>query len=95
MCYYTLTLDHNDSDGHIRAIMILDEKDEIAAKARFVNTFGSQYFTDVDLIKGIHIPQGFDRLLTEQVRKYILKAKGDKKDAPLLSYQNMIRLNHK
>lgn len=94
MCYYTLTLDHNDSDGHIRAIMILDEKDEISAKARFVDTFGSQYLIFVNSTKGIHIPQGFDRLLTEHSRKYILKAKSGSNDAPLVSYQNMIRLNH-
>lgn len=94
MCYYTLTLDHNDIDGHIRAIMILDEKDEIAAKARFVNTFGSQYIMNVNATKGIHIPEGFDRLLTEHSRKYILKAKSGTGNAPLVSYQNMIRLNH-
>lgn len=94
MCYYTLTLDHNDIDGHIRAIMILDEKDKVSALARFVDTFGSQYLVNVDTTEGIHIPQGFDRLLTEHSRKYILKAKSGAKDAPLVSYQNMIRLNH-
>lgn len=94
MCYYTLTLDHNDIDGHIRAIMIIDEKDEAMAKARFIDTFGSKYLVNVNATKGIHIPQGFDRLLTEHSRKYILKAKSGKSDAPLVSYQNMIRLNH-
>lgn len=95
MCYYTLTLDHNDCEGHIRAIMILNEKDEVTAKARFVDTFGSQYLVFVNAINGIHIPQGFDRLLTEHVKKYILKAKNGTDDAaPILSYQNMIRLNY-
>lgn len=94
MCYYTLTLDHNDTDGHIRAIMIIDDKDETSARAHFLNTFGAQYVTFVNAIKGIHIPSGFDRLLTEQARKYIIKAKSGTENAPLVSYQNMIRLNH-
>lgn len=94
MCYYTLTLDHNDADGHIRAIMIIDDKDETTARAHFLNAFGSQYVTFVNAIKGIHIPQGFDRLLTDHARKYIIKAKSGTENAPLVSYQNMIRLNH-
>lgn len=94
MCYYTLTLDHNDNDGHIRAIMIVDEQNEATAVAKFINTFGSQYLVNVNATKGIHIPQGFDRLLTEHARKYIIKAKSGTNDAPLVSYQNMIRLNH-
>lgn len=93
MCYYTLTLDHNDTDGHVRAIMILDEKDEATALSKFVKTFDLEQ-ENVSLIQGIHIPQGFDRLLTEHSRKYILKAKSGSNDAPLVSYQNMIRLNH-
>ena len=95
MCYYTLTLDHTGSEGHIRAIMILDEEDECAAKGRFVNTFGSEYINAIETIKGIHIPAGFDRLLTEQAKKYILKVKNKTKDAPpIMSYQNMIRLGY-
>jgi hypothetical protein len=74
--------------------MIIDEKDEDGAKARFVDSFGSKYIVNVNAAEGIHIPQGFDRLLTEHSRKYILKAKSGTDGAPLVSYQNMIRLNH-
>lgn len=96
MCYYTITLDHSvPSKGHKRAIMILDAKDKKEATANFLNTFGPQYYNDIILTEGIHIPEGFERLLTEQARKYILKVKTKAEDAPpLMSYQNMIHLNY-
>ena len=96
MCYYTVTLDHTvPAEGHKRAIMILDAKDETEATAKFLNTFGPQYYNEINLEKGIHIPQGFDRLLTEQARKYIMKVKTKAEDAPpLMSYQNMIHINY-
>ena len=91
MCYYTITLDKcSGADGHTRAIMILDAKDSNEATAKFLNTFGAKYYNDLTVIKGIHVENGFDRLLTEHSRKYILKAKSGSKDAPLVSYQNMI-----
>ena len=44
MCYFTITLDHDiPKEGHKRAIMILDAKDDIEAGARFLLTFGSDY----------------------------------------------------
>lgn len=96
MCYYTITLDHtSNKEGHKRAIMILDAKDNIEATAKFLTTFGSQYSKEVNLSEGIHIPEGFDRLLTEQAKKYILKVKSKSEDAPpLMSYQNMIQLDY-
>ena len=96
MCYYTITLDHtNAQEGHKRAIMILDAKSKKEATAKFLNTFGPQYYNELTLTEGIHIPQGFDRLLTEQAKKYILKVKSKSEDAPpLMSYQNMIHLNY-
>ena len=93
MCYYTLTLDHVASDeGHTRAIMIIDAKSKTEATAKFLNTFGAKYYNDVVVTEGIHVENGFDRLLTEHVKKYILKAKSKSPDAPLVSYQNMINL---
>lgn len=96
MCYYTVTMDRCSSvEGHTRAIMILDAKDTKEATAKFLNTFGSKYYNDVIVAEGIHIEQGFDRLLTDQAKKYILKVKNKAEDAPpLLSYQNMIHLNY-
>lgn len=96
MCYYTITLDHIASgEGHTRAIMIVDAKDKTDATARFLNTFGPKFYNEINLSEGIHIPQGFDRLLTEQARKYILKVKSKAEDAPpSMSYQNMITLNY-
>lgn len=96
MCYYTVTLDHAATDkGHTRAIMIVDAKDKTEATAKFLNTFGPQYYNEVKLSEGIHVPEGFDRLLTDQAKKYIMKVKTKAEDAPpLMSYQNMIHLNY-
>lgn len=96
MCYYTITLDHHaKGGGYTRAIMITDAEDETVAKGRFVNTFGSEYLNSLDLVEGIHIKDGFDRLLTDQAKKYILKVKNKAEDAPpKMLYQNMIHLNY-
>lgn len=95
MCYWTLTLEHTDPDSHKRAIMIVDAKNKNEATAKFLNTFGPQYYNEVALTEGIHIPSGFDRLLTEHVKKYILKVKSGTDDAPAkLEYHNMIDLSH-
>lgn len=96
MCYYTVTMDRcSGNDGHTRAIMILDAKDEKDATYKFLNTFGAKYYNDINVVKGIKIENGFDRLLTEQARKYILKVKNKAEDAPpLMSYQNMIHLKY-
>lgn len=96
MCYYTITLDKNvPSEGHKRAIMILDAKDKNEATAKFLNTFGPQYYNEIELVEGIHVPAGFDRLLTDHARKYIMKVKTGAEDAPsLMSYQNMINLTY-
>lgn len=96
MCYYTVTLDHSSTkEGHKRAIMILDAKSREDAAGRFLLTFGSDYCNELDITEGIHVPAGFDRLLTEQAKKYILKVKTKAEDAPpMLSYQNMIHLNY-
>lgn len=96
MCYYTITLDCNvPREGHTRAIMIVDAKDKTDATAKFLNSFGPQYYNEVKLAEGIHVPEGFDRLLTDHVKKYIMKVKTKAEDAPpLMSYQNMIKLNY-
>lgn len=96
MCYYTITVDRSSgTDGHTRAIMILDAKDKREATAKFLNTFGPQYYNEINVTEGIHIDNGFDRLLTEQAKKYILKVKNKTEDAPpVLSYQNMIHLKY-
>lgn len=96
MCYYTVTLDRcSHKDGHTRAIMIIDAKDETEATAKFLNTFGSDYHNDVVVNHGIHVDNGFDRLLTDQVKKYILRVKNKSKDIPpLVSYQNMIHVKY-
>lgn len=96
MCYYTITLDHtSNKEGHKRAIMILDARNKEEAEKEFLIAFGPIYYKDIEVTEGIHVPEGFDRLLTEQVKRYILKVKTKAEDAPpMLSYQNMIHLNY-
>ena len=93
MCYYTVTMDHANRGEHTRAIMIVDAKDKQEAEAQFLVAFGPEYYKSVNVCEGIHIEKDFDKLLTEHVKKYILKVKTKAEDAPpLLSYQNMIHL---
>lgn len=96
MCYYTVTMDRVASgEGHTRAIMIVDAKDKADASAKFLGSFGAKFQDDITITEGIHVERGFDRLLTEQARKYILKVKNKTEDAPpLMSYQNMIQLSY-
>ena len=93
MCYYTITMDQSNSEGHVRALMITDAKSKNDATAKFLNSFGPQYYNNLDIVEGIHIKEGFERLLTDHAKKYILKAKTNaNNDHPLVSYQNMITL---
>ena len=93
MCYYTITVDQSNSEGHVRALMITDAIDKKEATAKFLNTFGPQYYNQLDIVEGIHVNNGFERLLTDHVKKYILKAKTKSNDDhPLIQYQNMIKL---
>ena len=95
MCYYTITMDHVSGGGHTRAIMILDAEDEYEAEKQFLVAFGPEYYKSVNVTKGIHIESGFDKLLTDHAKKYILKVKTKSDDAPpLISYQNMIHLKY-
>ena len=72
---------------------ITDAKDKNEATAKFLNTFGSQYYNNLNIVEGIRIENGFERLLTDHVKKYILKAKTNTdNDYPLVQYQNMIKL---
>jgi hypothetical protein len=91
MCYYTLTADQTNKEGHTRAILIVDAVNHEAALKEWNSTFT---FPISSIQDGIHIPEGFDRLLTEHSRKYILGAKTNKKDAPIVSYCNKITLKH-
>lgn len=93
MCYYTITLDQSNGEGHVRALMITDAKDKEDAEKQFLLTYGPQYYNNLNIVEGIRIENGFERLLTDHVKKYILKAKTNTdNDYPLVQYQNMIKL---
>jgi hypothetical protein len=80
-----------NKEGHTQAIMIIDAENHESAIREWIKTFN----VPVGVIeKGIHIPEGFDRLLTDHSKKYILNAKVEKKDVPIVSYCNRITLKH-
>ena len=91
MCYFTLTADQTNKEGHTRAILIVDAVNHEAAIKEWNKTFNIVLGAIQD---GIHIPEGFDRLLTEHSKKYILGAKTNKRDTPIVSYCNKITLKH-
>lgn len=96
MKYYTITLEHvSKLDGHTRAIMILSSRSEEMALNDFLLTFGFSFKYDAKVYEGIHIEGDFERLLTEQVCKYLLKIKNKMDETtPALRYQNMIQLRY-
>lgn len=91
MCYYTITSDIQNKEGHTQAIMIIDIEDEEAAKREFVKTF-KLYDFNVD--KGIHIADGFADLVTAPIKKLILKHKSGNSDTSLVSYCNSIHTKY-
>ena len=91
MCYFTLTADQTNKEGHTQAIMIIDAVNHEAALKEWNKTF-DMVIGCID--KGVVIPEGFETLLTEHAKKYILKAKVGKKGAPIVSYTNKITLAH-
>lgn len=94
MCYYTITTDIQNKDGHTQSIMILDAKDKMDATAKFLNTFGPQYYNDLNVVEGIHIADGFADLVTTPIKKLIMKYKSGNSDVSLVSYCNSIHTKY-
>ena len=91
MCYYTITTDQQNKEGHLQAIMIIDAEDEEMAKREYVKTF-KLYEYNVE--EGIRIPDGFAGLLTEPIKKTLFKHVAGRDHAPLVSYSNRIHLKY-
>lgn len=91
MCYYTITTDHMDKEGHTQAIMIIDAEDEEFAKQEYVKTFK---LYDFKISEGIKIEDGFGGLLTDSIKKFIYKHATGKSNLPLVSYSNRVYMKY-
>jgi len=91
MCYYTITTDKQNKEGHLQALMIIDAKDEDSAKREYIKTFN---LDDCKVSEGILIPDGFAGLLTEPIKKTLYKHATGRSNLPLVSYSNRIHIKY-
>ena len=91
MCYYTITTDKQDKTGHLQAIMILDAKTEDDARKEYIKTFN---LSEYRLSEGINIPDGFVGMLSESMKKALLKHVTGRANLPLVNYSNRIHMRY-
>lgn len=91
MCYFTITSDIQNKDGHTQAIMIIDADDEEYAKREYIKTFNLPEFV---VTPGIKIEDGFADLLTTPIRKLIAKYRSGNCDVSLVSYCNSVHTKY-
>jgi hypothetical protein len=91
MCYYTITTEIENKEGHLQAIMIIDAEDEEMAKREYIKTF-KLYEYKVE--KGIRIENGFEELLTAPIKKFITKHKSGNSEGKLMSYCNSVHTKY-
>ena len=91
MCYYTITSEKEDKQGHLQAIMIIDARNELEAKMEYMKTFD---LADCNVNEGIRIPDGFAGLLTESIKKTLLKHVTGRSHTPLVSYSNRVHVKY-
>ena len=91
MCYFTITSDIMNKDGHTQAIMIIDADNEEYAKREYIKTFNLPEF---DISEGIHIADGFADLVTAPIKKLITKYKSGNSDVSLVSYCNSVHTKY-
>ena len=91
MCYYTLTSEQQDKVGHLQAIMIIDAKSEDDAKKEYIKTFN---LSECKISEGILIPDGFQGLLTEPIKRTLYKYATGRSHTPLVSYSNRVHTKY-
>jgi|APCry1669191812_1035378.scaffolds.fasta_scaffold26936_2 hypothetical protein len=91
MCYYTITTNVENKEGHLQALMIIDAKNELEAKMEYMKTFD---LADCNVNEGIRIPDGFAGLVTESIKKAIYKHATGRANLPLVSYCNRIFMKY-
>lgn len=91
MCYFTITSDIQNKEGHTLALMIIDADNEEYAKREYIKTFNLPSF---DIQEGIHIADGFVDLVPAPVKKMITKYKSGNSDVSLVSYCNSVHTKY-
>ena len=91
MCYFTITSDIHNKDGHMQAIMIIDADNEEYAKREYIKTFNLGKF---DIEEGIHIANGYADLVPAHIKKMITKYKSGNSDVSLVSYCNSVHTKY-
>jgi hypothetical protein len=91
MCYFTITSDIQNKEGHTLALMIIDADNEEYAKREYIKTFNLPSF---DIQEGIHISDGFADLVTAPIKKLITKHKSGNSDVSLVSYCNSVHTKY-
>lgn len=91
MCYYTITTDLQNKEGHTQAIMIIEAADEEAAKCEYIKTFNLPV---CNITEGINIENEFAGLITNPIRKLITKYKSGNSDVSLVSYCNSMHTKY-
>lgn len=88
--YYTITSDYSPiNGGNSHAIMITKTSSESAALAHFQTLYGFNATQKAKIIKGIHVENGYNDLLTEVAKKTIVKIISGSKNSPSdFFYQN-------
>ena len=71
--------------------MIIDAKSEKDALHEYVRTFS---LSECNISEGIFIPDGFAGLLTEPIKKTLLKYVTGRDHSPLVSYTNRIHVKY-
>jgi len=87
MCYYTITTNLENKEGHLQALMIIDAEDEDSAKREYIKTFN---LSECKILKGIRIEDDFSELLTPTIKKFITKHKSGNTEGKLVSYCNSV-----
>lgn len=91
MCYYTITSEKQNKDGYLQAIMIIDAENVEKAKQEYIKTFN---LSECNISEGVLIPDGFQGLITEPIKKIICKHAAGRSGTPLISYCNRVEYKH-
>lgn len=94
--YYTITSEYYATgEGVTRTLMIVGAEDKDRALEQFKNQYGHWQAIGADVEEGIILKNGYERMLTDQAKKYILSIKNKTDDCPPnFAYSNMIHVNY-
>lgn len=94
--YYTITSEYYATgEGVTRALMIVGAEDKDRALERFKDQYGYWQSIGAVVDEGIVLKDGYERMLTDQAKKYILAIKNKTDECPAnFAYSNTIHVNY-